>query len=96
MAKLKLTKRTIEDVDTDYELPVYLYFQDEDGQDELIKITEKENISIKQNFFGYDIKVSNLKYLIDDIEVLKKAITTKQHFDSALEYALTDLTSYKI
>ena len=73
--KLKIIKREYKEVETNLELPVYLYFQDELCNDELVKITEKEKINIKydynsiiiiyQNCFDYS-KREGLQLLFDN------------------------------
>ena len=56
--KLKITKQ--EEVETDIDLPVYLYFQDELGYEEYVEITDNQRISIKNDFFGTTISVENV------------------------------------
>ena len=63
--KIKVIKREYKEVETDLELPVYLYFQDELCNDELVKITEKEKITITHYYTGFSISVET-NFKIED------------------------------
>jgi len=54
--KLKITEFLKNEKETDYELPVYFYFQDENCLDELLMIDEKIQVRIKHDFFGVKIE----------------------------------------
>jgi len=91
--KLKVVEFEKKEIETKYDLPVYLYFQDENCHDELIMITEKEKVTIKHDFFGYHIEVTNCFNV--ECGNLDKRITTKDHFESVLNEALNSLNSFK-
>lgn len=90
---LKTVKYTQEVIETKYELPVYLYFQDEWCNDELVMITDKNKTTVKYGTNGFTIEVIE-DCVIGDIN-LENAITTKEHFEITLNEALNDLLSYK-
>jgi len=55
--KLKILQREHKEVETEFDLPVYLYFQGEYSDDEYIKITEKSKIKIKSEHNSFSITV---------------------------------------
>lgn len=87
--KLKVLKRENKEVETDLELPVYLYFQDEFSNDEVVKITEKGKITVKFDFSGVTISVDE-RYFVEDYEVNERSLTSERHFNelysSAMDY----------
>lgn len=87
--KLKVLKRENKEVETDLELPVYLYFQDEFSNDEVVKITERARITIKFDFSGVTISVDE-RYFVEDYEVNERNLTSEEHFNelytSAMDY----------
>lgn len=93
MAKLKITKRKIEQIETEYELPVYLYFQDEMCNDTVIKVTENKAIIVFQENSSFGIKVDS-DYLVEDY-VLSKVLTTEDHFNQVYKEALLAINNYK-
>jgi hypothetical protein len=89
--KLHITKRHNELVETEYELPVYLYFQDEFSNDTLVKVFEGNNgklsaITVCHENFSFSITQEAL-YLVEDIR-LESCITTEKHFNEMYEEAL--------
>lgn len=86
--KFKYIKRTIEEVETDLELPIYLYFQDDLGYDTLIKITDDKKITIKYEPFGMNISIES-RFSFEDFN-FERCLTTEKHFNQiyseALEY----------
>jgi hypothetical protein len=87
--KLKVIKREILKVETDLELPVYLYFQDELCNDELVKITEKEKITIKYNYDSLIISVET-NFIIEDLN-FERHLTTENHFNETYSEAIKQL-----
>lgn len=95
--KLKIIKREHKEVETDLELPVYLYFQDELCNDELVKLTNKEKITIKYDYNSLSILVE-ANYHVEDID-FERFLTTEQHFNETYIEALknlSDVVSLKI
>ena len=87
--KLIVRKREYKDVETNIELPVYLYFQDESCNDEYVKLTETEKITIKYNYNAFTISVDP-DYYMEDINV-ERHLTDKADFDEAYMNAITQL-----
>lgn len=88
--KLKVIKREFKEVETDLELPVYLYFQDELCNDELVKLTEKEKITIKYDYNSFTISVES-NYHIEDLN-FERHQTTEKHFNETYIEALKQLS----
>lgn len=88
--KLNVIKREYKEVETDLELPVYLCFQDELFNDELVKITEKEKISIKHDYTGFSISVETI-FKIEDFN-FESCQTTEKHFNETYLEALKYLS----
>ena len=87
--KLKVLRRENKEVLTDLELPVYLYFQDEFCNDEVVKITERAKITVKFLYYGVTIIVDE-NYFVEDFEVDERNLTNEKHFNelysSAMDY----------
>lgn len=92
MAKLKVTKRKIEEVETEYDLPVYLYFQDEFCNDTVMKITEDKVITVFQDISNFGIKVEK-NYGIEDY-ILNRSFTTEEHFNEMYKEHLESIDEY--
>lgn len=95
--KLHITKRHNELVETEYELPVYLYFQDEFSSDTLVKVFEGNNgklsaITVSWENFSLSIKHETL-YVVEDRR-LESCITTEKHFNEIYQDALEALNKY--
>jgi hypothetical protein len=89
--KLKTIKRTNTIIETDLDLPVYLYFQDEFDYDELIKITDKEKITILYEVNKLSIIVET-NFIIDNNYINNKSnITTEEHFNYVYNQALNQI-----
>jgi hypothetical protein len=69
-------KRVVKE--TEYDYPVYLYFQDEDCNDELIMVTEKYQIRVKHDFLSLTIEKSEGFLLLE--HYLNNNQTTNTHF----------------
>jgi len=87
--KLKIVEFNRVEKETEIDLPIYLSFQDEDCNDELIMVDEKYQITIKHNHFGYDIKKTCLVMNVEEYHL--KSLTTKEHFQEMMSFALMDL-----
>ena len=84
--KLKAIKRESTEFETELDLPVYLYFQDEFGNDELVMITEKYQISVKYDYGSVLIEKSRTHPVEENY--LKNNTTTKEHFMEIYNEAL--------
>ncbi len=86
--KFKYIKRTTEEVEADLELPIYLYFQDELGYDEVVKVTDGKKITVKYELFGINILVET-RFSFEALN-FDRFLTTEEHFNQvyteALEY----------
>lgn len=89
--KLKVIKREFKEVETNLDLPVYLYFQDELCNDELVKITEKEKITIKYDYTGFTISVE-FYFQIEDLN-FERHQTTEKHFNETYTEAISQLSN---
>jgi len=89
--KLKIIKREHKEVETNLQLPVYLYFQDESCNDELVKITEKEKITIKYNHSSLIVSVET-NFFIEDLN-FERCTTTEQHFNETYSEALKQFSN---
>lgn len=76
--KLKTIKREFKEIETDLELPVYLYFQDEFCNDELIMITDEYQLKVKYSYRSLVIEKSGS--LPIEEHYVKHNLTTKEHF----------------
>lgn len=85
--KLKTRRQKTVEKETDLELPIYLYFQDESCNDEYIKVTESSVTKVTQNYFGFTIDISTLGKGVIEEHYLRD-ICTKKEFDDALYNAI--------
>ena len=85
MSKVKIQVHTVEQKEVDLEYPIYLYFQDENDFDELIKIDEKYQLRITWDIFGVEIKKTQ-NFKIE--EHYLNNLTNKEHFDMFYNDAL--------
>ena len=88
--KLKVLRRENKEVETDLELPVYLYFQDEFCNGEVVKITEKGKVTVKFDFVnGVTINVVE-NYFVGEQHIDTSNVTTEERFNelysSAVDY----------
>lgn len=84
--KFKYIKRTAEEVETDLELPIYLYFQDDLCYDTLIKVTDDKKITIKHELFGINILVET-RFSFEALN-FERFLTTEEHFNQVYNEAL--------
>ena len=80
--KLKRIENKRIETETEYELPVYLYYQDDDSlYDEYVKITENGSIRIVQSHDKFEIiRNYNEKFVSHDIA---SHITSEGNFNNA-------------
>jgi len=92
MAKVKIKVKEIKSTEkeTEFEYPVYLYFQDEDCLDELVKIEEHFQTTIKYSHFGVKIEKTSL-FSINEFFLINNQ-TSKEHFEKVLAEAKNNLT----
>lgn len=80
-------KRVVKE--TEYDYPVYLYFQDEDCNDELIMVTEKYQITVKRDFLSLRIEKGEGFLLLE--HYLTNNQTTNTHFLDVYNEAVNSL-----
>lgn len=90
MTKLKTIQRSITEKETDIDLPIYLYYQDEDCKDEYVKWDGKEQTIIKNTWFGYTISKTTEPLYIEEYQLSN--LCTQNQFEEALSYILKDLS----
>lgn len=88
--KLKITKRKVTQEETDIDLPIYLYTQDEACNDKYIKWDGVEQIIIEYNWFGISISKHKVELYVEDYEL--RNLTTESQFNESYEEALSFLT----
>ena len=84
--KLKYNKTTVEEIETNIELPVYFYYQDTDtGTEEYIKWDGKRSVILYTDFLEMKIKiVPYFPYCLES--AIKRSITTKKIFEKEFKY----------
>jgi hypothetical protein len=88
--KLKTIKRDFKEIETDLELPVYLYFQDELCNDELIMITDEYQLKVKYSYRSLVIEKS--ESLPIEEHYVQHNLTTKKHFMEIYNEALKSVS----
>jgi len=88
--KLKTIKREFKEIETDLELPVYLYFQDELCNDELIMITDEYQLKVKYSYRSLVIEKS--ESLPIEEHYVQHSLTTKEHFMEIYNEALKSVS----
>jgi hypothetical protein len=86
--KLKVLKYATEEIEL--KEPLYLHFQDDGGEEELIKIWNGEEISIKTTHFNTTITISPIS-AIKEWYLDERNKTTTEHFEETLEWAINSL-----
>ena len=77
--KLKTVEFKRTETETEIEFPVYLYFQDENCDDEFQKIEADKETILKRTWNGYEITVRQSDGCIGPSYLKNK--TTKEHYD---------------
>ena len=87
--KLKVIKTQHQETETEYELPVFLYFQDEMCYDTVVKLEEEEG-RLTKTMVQYSRKGVQISKAHNSVinEFSDKAITTKEHFNEVYQTAL--------
>jgi|GEM_PF-3756889 len=91
--KLKTILRTVEDVETDIDLPIYLYSQDEYCNDKYVKWDGKTQTTVEYSWFGFKIERYDSPLHIEEHEL--RNLTTENQFNDAFYEALKNLKSAK-
>ena len=89
--KLKVLKRQTVEVETNLELPVYLYYQDEFASDKFVKITDKKRIDISYTYGGYSISTESY-FSVEDWEIREFNLTTEKHFMESYNEAIKSIS----
>lgn len=87
--KLKITERKVIEKETDINLPIYLYTQDESCNDKYIKWDGKTQTIIENSWFGVKIEKYSSPLYIEEYEL--RNLTTENQFNEALNEALKQL-----
>lgn len=92
--KLKITEIEYKEIETEFELPLYFYFQDDFDFPTYLMITENYQIMVKFEFHGIvTIEKSNFVMKIEEHD-LKHNLTTKKRFLTEYKEALKIIKSY--
>ncbi len=84
--------KTIEK-ELDLEYPIYLYFQTELGEDEVVKVMPTYKISVFFNMLGTEIKKSYNSGYSENL--IMNNLTTEKHFNESFDEAVQYLTEVK-
>lgn len=89
--KLKYNKTTVEEVETDVDLPVFFYYQDTDtGTEEYIKWDGDRAIVLYVDFLNSKIKT--LHYFPYNLEsAIERNMTTEENFMEEFKYHIETL-----
>ncbi len=88
--RVKIIERKIVEVETEYDYPIYLYFQDENCHDELVMVTEGYQLNVKHDYYGFSV-VKGLGFPIEQ-HILENNLTTKEHFLEVYNEAINSLS----
>lgn len=86
---MKLTVRRIKEVElveTDLDLPVYLHFQGEMGDEEFVRVDENGTTTVEQGFIHASISLSPDKNVNE--WYIKNNLSSEEVFESALSEVL--------
>lgn len=89
MSKVKVTNVKSEVKDIELEYPIYLYFQDEGGNDEVVMLTEDYQITVKHDYSSLIIDKSNIDNWTEGC--IRNNLTTKSHFLEVYREALKSI-----
>ena len=91
--KVTAKEYTTIEKELDLEYPIYLYFQTELGEDEVIKVMPQYKISVFFNMLGAEIKKSyNSGY---SEHLIINNLTTEKHFNESFDEVVEHLTDLK-
>ncbi len=82
--KYKKYERVETIVETDLEYPIYLYFQDECGNDTLIEVNEESYTEISLHYFSTKMEKHYTEYNLDE-NYLENNLTSKSHYMEAFK-----------
>jgi hypothetical protein len=88
--KLKITKRKVTHEETDIDLPIYLYTQDEACNDKYIKWDGVEQTIVEYNWLGFSISKYKTELYLEDYEL--RNLVTEEEFNESFEEAVSFLT----
>lgn len=91
--KVKCKVREVTEKELDLEYPIYLYFQDEMCNDELVKVFPKYEIVVKYEVGG--LKIEKRWHPFYEEHQILNNLTRKEHFEDSFEEALQDLVKLK-
>lgn len=89
--KLKITQRKITEKETDIDLPIYLYTQDEACNDTYIKWDGKEQTIVEQSWYGFKVERYFTDLHIEEYQL--KNLTTRNQFEGVFKEAVEYLSS---
>ena len=78
MSKVIISETKTIKKELELEYPIYLYFQDENCNDELVMVNEKYSIKVKYEF--YSLVIEKNKYFTLLEHYITNNLTTKEHF----------------
>jgi CRISPR/Cas system-associated protein Cas10 (large subunit of type III CRISPR-Cas system) len=91
--KVKVKESTITEKEIELEYPIYLYFQSELDEDEVVKAFPNYKISVLFTVFG--VKIIQEKYYGYSESQVRENLTTEEHFNEAFEEALQHIVKLK-
>ena len=93
MSKVKVVSRGIVEKELDLEYPIFLYFQGEFWDDEMVAvINENCKITIKHDISDLKVIYEN-KFVLDDYLVTERNITTRRHFEESYKEAMDTINN---
>ena len=90
MTKIKIYEHQMVEKETNFEYPIYLYFQDEDCHDELVLIQENYQVQVKYTYDGLSITQGSIFRLEE--HYLSNNQTTKEHFEQVFKEAIQQIS----
>lgn len=88
--KLKITQRKVTQEETEINLPIYLYTQDEDCSDKYVKWDGVNQTIIEMSWFGITVSRFEQELYIEDYQL--NSLTTEEEFNERFEEAISFLT----
>jgi hypothetical protein len=88
--KLKITKRKVTQKETDIDLPIYLYTQDEACNDKYVKWDGVNQTIIEMSWFGITVSRFKEELHVEDYQL--NSLTTEEEFNERFEEAVSFLT----
>ena len=88
--KVKIKEYTTTEKEIDLEYPIYLYWQSELGEDEVVKVMPEYRITVFYKFSGVEIKQEKHYNNYQEYQIIDNQ-TTEEHFNSAFDEATEHL-----